>query len=93
MQAKEYVEQAEKLKKQVKIIIDGTTDQLDQLELIDNLQRLDVSYHFEEGVKKILESIYGTDKGPDKYMEKDLHVTALKFRLLRQHGCHVPQGV
>ncbi|KAK6124001.1 hypothetical protein DH2020_042249 [Rehmannia glutinosa] len=32
-------------------------------------------------------------KYEDKHMEKDLHVTALQFRLLRQHGYHVPQEV
>ncbi|KAK6124032.1 hypothetical protein DH2020_042248 [Rehmannia glutinosa] len=78
----------------VKIIIDKTEDQLDQLELIDNLQKLDISNHFEDGIRKILETIYyQTVKYEDKHMEKDLHVTALQFRLLRQHGYHVPQEV
>ncbi|KAK6124436.1 hypothetical protein DH2020_041813 [Rehmannia glutinosa] len=92
--AKEYVEQAEKLQRQVKIIIDETEDELDQLELIDNLQRLDICNHFEDGVQKLLETIYyQTIKYEDKHVEKDLHVTALQFRLLRQHGYHVPQEV
>ncbi|KAI3456385.1 hypothetical protein Pfo_013048 [Paulownia fortunei] len=93
LDAKEYVEQAEKLKRQVKIIIDEMEDQLDQLELIDNLQRLDISNHFEDGIQKILDSIYLAVQCHDKHMEKDLCVTALQFRLLRQHGYLVPQEV
>nr|QZL13763.1 terpene synthase 1 [Colquhounia coccinea var. mollis] len=86
--AKEYVEQAEKLKDEVKIMIEGTTDELAQLELIDDLQRLDVSHYFVDSVQKLVERIYA-----DKDMDKDMHVTALKFRLLRQHGYHVSQEV
>ncbi|GFP83986.1 alpha-zingiberene synthase [Phtheirospermum japonicum] len=89
----EYVEQAEKLKMEVKRIIDKTENELDQLELIDNLQRLCISNYFEDEVKKILETIYQTVKNEDKQIKsKDLHFTALQFRLLRQHGYPVPQG-
>lgn len=92
MQAKKYTEKAEKLKSEVQIIIDTTKHQRDQLELIDNLQRLDISNHFEDGVQKLLQSIYLTVQCHDKQMDQDLYVTALKFRLLRQHGYCVPQG-
>lgn len=86
------MEKAEKLKSEVQIIIDTTKHQRDQLELIDNLQRLDISNHFEDGVQKLLQSIYLTVQCHDKQMDQDLYVTALKFRLLRQHGYRVPQG-
>ncbi|KAL8495048.1 hypothetical protein ACS0TY_019270 [Phlomoides rotata] len=85
----EYVEKAEKLKEDVKIMIEGTTDELAQLELIDDLQRLDVAHYFDDFVQNSLERIYAEKKD----MEKDLHATALKFRLLRQHGYHVSQEV
>nr|AIS39008.1 terpene synthase 7 [Salvia miltiorrhiza] len=84
-----YVAEAEKLKNLVKIMIDETEDELDQLELIDSLQRLGLCNHFEDRIAKKLDSIYEAEK----CMEEDLHVTALKFRLLRQHGYHVPQEV
>lgn len=87
MQGIEYVEKAEKLKEYVQIMIDGTTDVLAQLQLIDDLQRLDVSHHFHDSVQNLLDRIYA-----DKTMKIDLHATALKFRLLRQHGYHVYQG-
>ncbi|PIM99294.1 Exo-alpha-bergamotene synthase [Handroanthus impetiginosus] len=93
--ANEYLEQAEKLNLQVKIVIDKTEDQLDQLELIDILQRLDISRHFADAIQKILDNIYQRTLQYclDKHIEKDLYTTALQFRLLRQHGYHVPQEV
>ncbi|KAK4491964.1 hypothetical protein RD792_002748 [Penstemon davidsonii] len=91
--AKEYSEQAEKLKKQVKLVIIETKDQLGQLELIDSLQRLDISYHFEDKIQNTLEKIYLHEKCQDTLMEKDLYTTSLKFRLLRQNGYPVPQEV
>ncbi|KAG8385682.1 hypothetical protein BUALT_Bualt03G0070500 [Buddleja alternifolia] len=96
--AKEYIEQTEKLKKQVKIMLNDTeVDQLDQLELIDNLQRLDIAYHFGDGIQNILESIYQKthkfDHDNNRHIKKDLYTTSLQFRLLRQHGYHIPQEV
>ncbi|KAL1537416.1 exo-alpha-bergamotene synthase-like [Salvia divinorum] len=86
---KKYVDQAKKLKDRVKLLIHDTEDELDQLHLIDNLQRLGLSDHFKDQIAKMLDNIYEAQEWP----EKDLHVTSLKFRLLRQHGCHVPQEV
>ncbi|XP_057764713.1 exo-alpha-bergamotene synthase-like [Salvia miltiorrhiza] len=86
-----YVGEVEKLKNQVEIMIDETADEADQLELINNLQRLGLCNHFKDGIAKMLDNISKAED--DEYMEKDLHVTALKFRLLRQSGYHVPQEV
>nr|AFP23130.1 monoterpene synthases [Picrorhiza kurrooa] len=91
--AKEYLELADELKKRVKIIMDETEDQLDQLELIDTLQRLDISHHFDDEVRNILENIYMTGKFHDTQIKKDLYTTALKFRILRQHRYPIPQEV
>ncbi|KAL2495304.1 cineole-1 [Forsythia ovata] len=90
---KEYLELAENLKEKMRIIISEMEDQPDQLELIDNLQRLDVSYHFQDEIKKILDHIHPTNKDYDNQNEKDLYSTALKFRILRQNGYQVPQEV
>ncbi|PIN14250.1 Exo-alpha-bergamotene synthase [Handroanthus impetiginosus] len=75
--------------------MDGTKDQLDQLKLIDDLQRLDISKHFDDQIRIILDNIFPqTIKHcRDEHLEKDLYATALQFRLLRQHGYHVPQEV
>ena len=71
-------------------MLDKVVDPLDGLELIDDLQRLGVFYHFEGEIKRVLESIYNNKCG--KWNNGNLHATALKFRLLRQHGYNIPQG-
>ncbi|KFK32674.1 hypothetical protein AALP_AA6G274100 [Arabis alpina] len=84
------------LKGKVRKMFDDETkthlEQLEQLELIDKLQKLGVSYHFEQEIKNILMGIYHKDVR--EYNEKeDLHATALKFRLLREHGFNVSEGI
>ncbi|XP_039012386.1 (+)-delta-cadinene synthase isozyme A-like [Hibiscus syriacus] len=46
-----------------------------------------VSYHFEKEIDDELENIYHDMKSDD--VEYDLYTTALRFRLLRQHGYRV----
>ncbi|KAH6786409.1 hypothetical protein C2S52_005961 [Perilla frutescens var. hirtella] len=61
-----------------------------KLELIDSIQRLGVGYHFEKEIHNSLRYIYeyyGTKNNDD------LRVVALRFRLLRQQGFHVPCDV
>ncbi|KAI7993151.1 hypothetical protein LOK49_LG12G02324 [Camellia lanceoleosa] len=86
-----YEKRAAKLKEDVKIMLEKVVDEdpLDALEMIDDLQRLGVFYHFKDEIERVLERIYNMN---DKYNNEDLHATALKFRLLRQHGYNVPQG-
>ncbi|XP_030935776.1 myrcene synthase, chloroplastic-like [Quercus lobata] len=84
------------LKEQVRMMLHKVVDPIEQLELIDILQRLGISYHFEEEIKKILEGLYNNiDNGSDTdtWKTKNLYATALKFRLLRQHGYIVSQEV
>ncbi|GKV36975.1 hypothetical protein SLEP1_g45056 [Rubroshorea leprosula] len=66
---------------------------LQQLELIDTLQRLGLSYHFENEINRILEKVYTNNQGYYYGFEREsLYVVALEFRILRQHGYKVPQG-
>ncbi|XP_019234090.1 PREDICTED: (-)-camphene/tricyclene synthase, chloroplastic-like [Nicotiana attenuata] len=85
-----YIRQFNKLKKEMKekmmIMINEGSEELDKLELIDNLQRLGVSYHFNDEIMQILRSIHLNASSGDS-----LYATALKFRLLRQHGFHISQ--
>jgi (-)-alpha-terpineol synthase len=86
----------DKLKGEVMMMFhDKEVDPLEQLELIDILQRVGLSYHFEDEIRRILEGVYMNtnhgDHGTCK-KEKNLYATALEFRLLRQHGYSVPQG-
>lgn len=64
------------------------------LSLVDDLQRLGISYHFVNEIRDVLEKIYSNYfKSHDKWSKMDLNLTSLGFRLLRQHGYHIPQGM
>jgi len=63
---------------------------LDQLEFIDTLQRLGLAYHFEEEITNTLKNINRNRK--NNWNKVDLYATAIEFRILRQHGYHVPEG-
>nr|POE74440.1 myrcene synthase, chloroplastic [Quercus suber] len=68
-------------------------DPLGQLELIDTLQSLGLSYHFEGETKRILEGLYNNDHSGDLWKKENLYATALKFHLFRQHGYSVADEV
>lgn len=70
---------------QVKMLLQEEVDSILLLELIDDLQRLGISCHFHHEIAQIFNSSNETD-------ERDLYSTALRFRLLRQHGFRVSQG-
>ncbi|XP_023638181.1 1,8-cineole synthase 1, chloroplastic isoform X2 [Capsella rubella] len=83
------------LKKKVKRMLDVTQSRLEQLELIDDLQKLGVSYHFELEINNILTDFY-LKNGRNVWKcdkEDELHATALEFRLLRQHGFDVSENI
>ncbi|KAL5568242.1 hypothetical protein UlMin_024817 [Ulmus minor] len=88
-----YTKRVCELKEAGKMILEKVTDPLCQLEHIDILQRLGLSYHFEAQVKTILEGIYNKSCCDDKWKRNNLYATALEFRLLRQHGFWLPQEV
>ncbi|KAF2283045.1 hypothetical protein GH714_043064 [Hevea brasiliensis] len=53
-----YTTRVNKLKEEVKMMLESATNPLDQLEIIDALQRLGVAYHFEDQIETKLRSIY-----------------------------------
>lgn len=73
----------------IEILNNVTTKPLEQLELIDDLQRLGLGYHFEHEIRSILKKI----SEEQKLEREDLHATALEFRLLRQHGFDISEGL
>uniref|UniRef100_F6I6K0 Terpene synthase N-terminal domain-containing protein n=1 Tax=Vitis vinifera TaxID=29760 RepID=F6I6K0_VITVI len=93
MQGETYTRRLDKLKRDVKPMLGKVKKPLDQLELIDVLQRLGLYYHFKDEIKRILDSIYNQYNQHEEWMKDDLYATALEFRLLRQHGYDVPQDV
>ncbi|KAL6196352.1 hypothetical protein ACLB2K_031967 [Fragaria x ananassa] len=60
---------------------------LGKLELIDDIQRLGVSYHFEYEIDQTMQQIHENLNGTcdDDYLQ----TCVLRFRLLRQHGYNV----
>ncbi|XVF14986.1 hypothetical protein REPUB_Repub09cG0109400 [Reevesia pubescens] len=87
-----YKEQANKLIGEVRMMLENVVDPSERLELIDALQRLGLSYHFEDEIKKTLKNI-STDHSCVAWKKDNLYATALEFRLLRQHGYDVNQDV
>uniref|UniRef100_M1A6Y0 Monoterpene synthase 2 n=1 Tax=Solanum tuberosum TaxID=4113 RepID=M1A6Y0_SOLTU len=93
-----YMKRCNELKKEMKknlmVMVEGSIqDQLDaKLELIDNLQRLGVSYHFKDEIMEVLRSVHNQNSSTTTG-DNSLYSTALKFRLFRQHGFHISQDI
>nr|ABP01684.1 pinene synthase [Salvia rosmarinus] len=80
---------------QVKMLLKEKREYVKQLELIDDLKYLGLSYFFQDEIKEILGFIYNEHKWLDNSEadERDLYLKALGFRILRQHGFNVSQEV
>ncbi|GJY75975.1 gypsy type transposase [Tanacetum coccineum] len=66
---------------------------LSTLQLVDDLPRLGISYHFKDEIRSMLKMIYDYYyEAHENWNKLDLNLKALGFRLLRQHGYHIPQG-
>ncbi|KAK6790552.1 hypothetical protein RDI58_009633 [Solanum bulbocastanum] len=63
------------------------------LEIIDNTQRLGVSYHFEKEIEESLKHIYNNMSCGELDDHNNLEIVALRFRLLRQAGYNVSSNV
>ncbi|KAJ4826034.1 putative terpene synthase 13 [Turnera subulata] len=66
-------------------------DPLESLAMIDAIQRLGIDYHFQEEIEAILERQYLISSV--NHSNQDLYEVALRFRLLRQEGYYVPEGI
>nr|GLL32451.1 terpene synthase 10-like isoform X1 [Ipomoea trifida] len=89
LQGERFVTRRDELKERVKDIMKNEEmKELEKMEMIDELQRLGCSYHFEDEIKAALMDIYmkNSDSYKSSSEEKDLYATALEFRLLRQNG-------
>ncbi|XP_065858807.1 terpene synthase 10-like [Euphorbia lathyris] len=87
----EHITRQKKLKDEVKMMLESERNHLNKLEMIDALQRLGVSYHFEDEIDEFLRRIYY--QNIIKNSKEDICTTALQFRLLRQQGYNVTQEV
>ncbi|KAI4356261.1 hypothetical protein L6164_000295 [Bauhinia variegata] len=64
-----------------------------KLELIDDIQRLGLSYHFEKEIRDALHRFVSLERCHGTTNYRSLHEAALTFRLLRQHGYDVSQDI
>lgn len=65
-----------------------------KLDLIDSVQRLGVSYHFEREIDEILQQIQAIHSDCcDQDHNDNLYSISLRFRLLRQHGYRISCGM
>ncbi|KAF5182448.1 (-)-germacrene D synthase [Thalictrum thalictroides] len=91
----------EELKKEVKSILSlASNDPVQELDLIDQIQRLGVAYHFEPEIEGALRRLYNDDIDQlldsniiDSISSEHLHAVSLRFRLLRQAGYYVSPDV
>ncbi|CAJ1978685.1 unnamed protein product [Sphenostylis stenocarpa] len=90
--------------KQVQVLKEGVRKMLvspidnnfsSKLNFIDTVQRLGVSYHFEQEIEEALLQIYNVSTKNNDIItcDDDLHQVALLFRLLRQNGYRVSSSV
>ncbi|PIA43237.1 hypothetical protein AQUCO_02000578v1, partial [Aquilegia coerulea] len=84
-----YKEKAGQLKNEVRQLLNESAGS-DSLELVDVIQRLGVAYHFKEEIKTTLNNVY---INKDQWLDDDLYMASLRFRLLRNNGFDVQQGV
>jgi len=86
------VDHIERLKEEVKHLMYKETELVAQLEFVNALQHLGVAYHFQKEIKDVLGSIQ-IKNNACTILAENLHATALLFRLLREHGFQVTQGM
>ncbi|KAK3433312.1 hypothetical protein EUGRSUZ_D00869 [Eucalyptus grandis] len=84
-------ERMEGLVEEVKRILSEEVDSLAKLELIDSMTKLGLSNLFENEMKEALETVASINNGVFT-MEEHLYASALRFRLLRQHGHIISQN-
>ncbi|XP_057526177.1 (-)-alpha-pinene synthase-like [Amaranthus tricolor] len=79
-------EEIEQLKEEVRkeLLGSGDKESLEQLQLIDAIQRLGVDYHFKNEIEDVLTQIY--ESYHIQSNKDNLYHLSTRFRILRQHG-------
>lgn len=92
---KKIEEEFQQLREKVKMMLIAAVDDAPstkKLKLIDAIQRLGVSYHFESEIDELLLNIHKNHQVNIEDNDKDLYTAALCFRLLRQQGFYISCG-
>ncbi|KAJ6697158.1 hypothetical protein OIU85_003513 [Salix viminalis] len=88
-----YSRQVEELKENVKgMLIKSKEDPVQNIEFINLLCRLGVSYHFDNEIENNLREIFDDLPNLLEKHDYDLYTLSLLFRVLRQHGFKMPSG-
>ncbi|NP_001183298.1 (-)-alpha-terpineol synthase [Zea mays] len=74
-----------KMKRRIRDMLLKKVEPSSKLQTIDAMQRLGISYHFEDEISNILYSI-SNESTKAQYTYDNIAFTALKFRLLRENG-------
>ncbi|KAL6146196.1 hypothetical protein ACLB2K_056879 [Fragaria x ananassa] len=78
----------EEVKRMLMVVVNEPASHM--LDMVDNIQRLGLSYHFENEIDTILKHAHDHFYGNKDFgKDGDLYTTALHFRLLRQQGYNV----
>ncbi|KAF8364721.1 hypothetical protein HHK36_033302 [Tetracentron sinense] len=81
----------EELKKEVNRMLNlASNEPMEEINLIDTLQRLGIAYHFEKEIGEALQRICDAQIDAN---DDNLYAVALRFRLLRQQGYNVSADV
>lgn len=90
-----HKEEIELLKEEVKTMLTATSCKTEEkLKLIDAVERLGISYHFEDDIEAQLHELFNVQaKIEEDPSFHDLSTSALHFRLLRQHGFNISCGI
>ncbi|KAJ8636402.1 hypothetical protein MRB53_010669 [Persea americana] len=83
-----WTRKVRELKEEVKKMLIRAKGSVEEMIMIDEIQRLGVAYHFEKKINYALEHIYDANVDYD-----DLKIVALRFRLLRQEGYNASSDV
>ena len=89
-----YSKTVEELKNDVRNLLTAPeTNMIDTMNLIDTLERLGISYHFENEIEEKLQHYFHLNTNYQDDEVYDLCTVALHFRLFRQHGHPISTGM
>ncbi|KAL2242564.1 vetispiradiene synthase 3 [Sesamum indicum] len=89
----EYSKAIEVLKNEVRSMLTAAgSEMVESMNLIDTIERLGISYHFESEIEDKLERFFSlnTNYEDEAY---DLYTVSLHFRLFRQHGHRISSEI
>ncbi|KAK8464043.1 hypothetical protein PHAVU_011G107933 [Phaseolus vulgaris] len=85
-----YEDRAQQLQEEVrKMVKDENSDMWLKLELINDVKRLGLSYHYDKEIGETLLRFHSSARFSATIVHRSLHETALCFRLMREYGYDV----